>query len=128
MAVLFEKEDREHREKYGHGSHEEHTPKTADDYIQSLWSANPDGTGLSVVFGNRVLTPATFMEARSIPDSNRLPKTEGLKASCKLQFMETFGRERCGVGRPSVLHLGGVGRPAPSAVATLARAWGRLCS
>jgi hypothetical protein len=40
--------------------------------IQSLWSINPDGTGLSGVFGNRVLSPATFMEARSIPDTNQL--------------------------------------------------------
>jgi Hydrazine synthase alpha subunit middle domain len=35
--------------------------------IQSLWSVNPDGTMLSGVFGNRVLAPATFMEARDIP-------------------------------------------------------------
>ncbi len=40
--------------------------------IQALWSINPDGTGLSVVFGNRVLSPATFMEARSIPGSKNL--------------------------------------------------------
>jgi len=40
--------------------------------IQSLWSTNPDGTGLSGVFGNRVLSPATFMEAKSIPGTNRL--------------------------------------------------------
>ena len=35
--------------------------------IQSLWAINPDGTGLTGVFGNRVLCPATFMEARDIP-------------------------------------------------------------
>lgn len=35
--------------------------------IQSLWAINPDGTMLSGVFGNRVLGPATFMEAREIP-------------------------------------------------------------
>ncbi len=35
--------------------------------IQSLWAMNPDGTMLSGVFGNRVLGPATFMEAREIP-------------------------------------------------------------
>ena len=40
--------------------------------IQGLWSINPDGTALSSVFGNRVLTPATFMEARSIPGSDDL--------------------------------------------------------
>jgi hypothetical protein len=35
--------------------------------IQSLWAINPDGTSLAGVFGNRVLCPATFMEARDIP-------------------------------------------------------------
>ena len=40
--------------------------------IQSLWSMNPDGTGLSGVFGNRVLSPATFMEAKTIPGTNKL--------------------------------------------------------
>ena len=35
--------------------------------IQSLWTLNPDGTNLKVFFGNRVLSPATFMEARTIP-------------------------------------------------------------
>ena len=40
--------------------------------IQGLWSINPDGTGLSAVFGNRVLSPATFMEARSIPGTGNI--------------------------------------------------------
>ena len=40
--------------------------------IQSLWTINPDGTGLSVYFGNRVLSPGTFMEARPIPDTERI--------------------------------------------------------
>jgi len=35
--------------------------------IQSLWAINPDGTMLAGVFGNRTLSPATFMEARDIP-------------------------------------------------------------
>jgi len=35
--------------------------------IQSLWTMNGDGTGVSGFFGNRVLSPATFMEARQIP-------------------------------------------------------------
>lgn len=35
--------------------------------IQSLWSINPDGTMLQSVFGNRVLSPATFMDAREVP-------------------------------------------------------------
>ncbi len=37
--------------------------------IQSLWTIRPDGTGLAGFFGNRILSPATFMEARSIPGS-----------------------------------------------------------
>ena len=40
--------------------------------IQSLWAIHPDGTGLAGFFGNRVLSPATFMEARSIPGSTRV--------------------------------------------------------
>jgi hypothetical protein len=38
--------------------------------IQSLWSINPDGTMLQGVFGNRALSPATFMDAKEIPGSN----------------------------------------------------------
>jgi hypothetical protein len=40
--------------------------------IQSLWTINPDGTGLRVFFGNRVLSPATFMEPRAIPGSEKI--------------------------------------------------------
>jgi hypothetical protein len=40
--------------------------------IQSLWTINPDGTGLAGYYGNRVLSPATFMEARSIPGSTKV--------------------------------------------------------
>lgn len=40
--------------------------------IQSLWTINPDGTGLAGYFGNRVLSPGTFMEARQIPGSNKI--------------------------------------------------------
>jgi len=40
--------------------------------IQSLWTIHPDGTGLAGYFGNRVLSPATFMEARSIPGTGRV--------------------------------------------------------
>jgi len=40
--------------------------------IQSMWTVNPDGTGLSVFYGNRVLSPGTFMEARSIPGSTKI--------------------------------------------------------
>jgi hypothetical protein len=35
--------------------------------IQSLWTINPDGTGLAGYYGNRTISPGTFMEARSIP-------------------------------------------------------------
>lgn len=40
--------------------------------IQSLWTINPDGTGLAGYFGNRKISPATFMEARSIPGSQKI--------------------------------------------------------
>ena len=36
--------------------------------IQSLWAIQADGTGLSGVFGNRVLSPATFMFAHDVPE------------------------------------------------------------
>ena len=35
--------------------------------IQSLWAINPDGTGLSGFFKNRMLSPGTFMQGRAIP-------------------------------------------------------------
>lgn len=40
--------------------------------IQSLWTINPDGTGLAGFFGNRVISPGTFMEPRQIPGSTRI--------------------------------------------------------
>ena len=40
--------------------------------IQSLWTIHPDGTGLAGFYGNRVLSPATFMEARSVPGSTKV--------------------------------------------------------
>lgn len=40
--------------------------------IQSLWTIHPDGTALAGFFGNRVLSPATFMEARSVPGSSQV--------------------------------------------------------
>jgi len=40
--------------------------------IQSLWTMNPDGTNLAGFFGNRVLSPGTFMEARSIPGTQKI--------------------------------------------------------
>ncbi|HLB74474.1 MAG TPA: hypothetical protein VJJ98_10680 [Sedimentisphaerales bacterium] len=35
--------------------------------IQSLWTINSDGTKLAVYYGNRVLSPATFIEPQPIP-------------------------------------------------------------
>jgi hypothetical protein len=40
--------------------------------IQSLWTINPDGTGLSVFYGNRVLSPASFLEARELPGTDKI--------------------------------------------------------
>ncbi len=43
--------------------------------IQSLWTINPDGTGLAGYYGNRVLSPGTFMDARPIPNTNAVIAT-----------------------------------------------------
>jgi hypothetical protein len=43
--------------------------------IQSLWTINPDGTGLSGFYGNRVLEPGTFMDAQPIPGSDHILAT-----------------------------------------------------
>ena len=40
--------------------------------IQSLWTINPDGTGLAGFYGNRVISPGTFMDARPVPGTNRV--------------------------------------------------------
>ena len=40
--------------------------------IQSLWTMNPDGTGVSVFWGNQSYWPDLLMEARPIPGSNRV--------------------------------------------------------
>jgi hypothetical protein len=40
--------------------------------IQSLWTINPDGTTLGVYYGNRVLSPATFIEPQAIPGSGKI--------------------------------------------------------
>ncbi|MFA5191000.1 MAG: hypothetical protein WC740_09745, partial [Verrucomicrobiia bacterium] len=40
--------------------------------VQSLWTIHPDGTALAGYFGNRVLSPATFMEARAIPGGDKV--------------------------------------------------------
>jgi len=52
--------------------------------IQSLWTLSPDGTRLSVFFGNRVLDPATFIEPQEIPGSTRVLCTlTGHNGSCR---------------------------------------------
>ncbi len=43
--------------------------------IQSLWTINPDGTGLAGFYGNRVLSPGTFMDAQPIPNTNSVIAT-----------------------------------------------------
>ncbi|MBM4001523.1 MAG: hypothetical protein FJ297_18645 [Planctomycetes bacterium] len=43
--------------------------------IQSLWSINPDGTGLAGFYGNRVLSPGTFMDAQPLPGSDSIIAT-----------------------------------------------------
>jgi len=43
--------------------------------IQSLWTMNPDGTGLAGLYGNRVLAPGTFMDAQPIPGAKTLIAT-----------------------------------------------------
>ena len=40
--------------------------------IQSLWSINPDGTGLAGFYGNRVIAPGTFMDAQPIPGTQNV--------------------------------------------------------
>ncbi len=40
--------------------------------IQGLWTLNPDGTALRVFYGNRVLSPATFIEPRAVPGSDAI--------------------------------------------------------
>ncbi len=43
--------------------------------IQSLWAINPDGTGLTSYYGNRVLSPGTFMDAQPIPGTGTIIAT-----------------------------------------------------
>ena len=43
--------------------------------IQSLWAINPDGTALTGFYGNRVLSPGTFMDAQPIPNTERVLAT-----------------------------------------------------
>jgi hypothetical protein len=43
--------------------------------IQSLWTINPDGTELAGFYGNRVISPGTFMDAQPIPGTNQVVAT-----------------------------------------------------
>jgi len=43
--------------------------------IQSLWAINPDGTGLAGFYGNRVISPGTFMDAAPVPGTNKILAT-----------------------------------------------------
>jgi len=43
--------------------------------IQSLWTINPDGTGLGGFYGNRVISPGTFMDAQPIPGTSSVIAT-----------------------------------------------------
>jgi hypothetical protein len=43
--------------------------------IQSLWAINPDGTELTGFYGNRVISPGTFMDAQPIPGTNQVIAT-----------------------------------------------------
>lgn len=40
--------------------------------IQSLWTINPDGTGLAGFYGNRVISPGTFMQAQPVPGTQQV--------------------------------------------------------
>ncbi len=40
--------------------------------VQSLWSCNPDGTGVASFWGNQSVWPDVLTEARSIPNSDRI--------------------------------------------------------
>jgi hypothetical protein len=42
---------------------------------QGLWAQNPDGTGLTHLFGGRLLTPVTISEPKSIPGTNKIITT-----------------------------------------------------
>ncbi|MFH1919031.1 MAG: hypothetical protein ABIP48_03970 [Planctomycetota bacterium] len=43
--------------------------------IQSLWAINPDGTALASFYGNRVISPGTFMDAQPIPGTSQVIAT-----------------------------------------------------
>lgn len=43
--------------------------------IQSLWTINPDGTELAGLYGNRVISPGTFMDAQPIPGTSQVIAT-----------------------------------------------------
>ncbi|OVE80643.1 hypothetical protein BVY04_05370, partial [bacterium M21] len=42
---------------------------------QGLWAQNPDGTGLTHLYGGRLLSPVTISEAKSVPGTNKIIAT-----------------------------------------------------
>jgi hypothetical protein len=42
---------------------------------QGLWAQNPDGTGVTHLFGGRLLSPVTVSEPKSIPGTNKIIAT-----------------------------------------------------
>jgi len=63
--------------------------------IQSLWSINPDGTQLEGLFGNRLLSPATFIDAKEIPGP-------GKKILCVLTAHNGTCRGAIGIVDPAI--------------------------
>ena len=41
-------------------------------FVQSLWSINPDGTRAQQVFGNNLIHPVSFLQARLVPGSKKI--------------------------------------------------------
>ncbi len=41
-------------------------------FVQSLWSTSPDGTRAQQVFGNNLIHPVSFLQARSIPGTKKI--------------------------------------------------------
>ena len=70
--------------------------------IQSLWAINPDGTGLTGFYGNRVISPGTFMDAQPIPGTNQIIATAtNHNGSCRggiVRDRSVQGRQRPGGG------------------------------
>ncbi len=44
-------------------------------HYQQLWTTRPDGTGVSILYGNNTLNPVGVWEARAVPGSDRIMAT-----------------------------------------------------